>query len=301
MANALGTLSSALIVQESLAYARKILPALMAIGTDFSSTPVVKGQSIKTRIQGAATVNDFGTGPVDVTTTDVDLPITNMKEVHEKFTYAELSSTNRKLIQERAEPIGYAIASHIVQAYVSIFTKANGFVNETLEPLADVDDQTLIALREALTTRGVPGEKSVLLPSTAYSKLLAIDALRNASVNTNNDGTITDGVIRGKFGFKGILEYPDFPALDGGKTIGVALSKAAGLIAVRPPMNPEDAFAGDVKFPGRIGYVSDENGFTVMVNEWIKDDLSANIRMVFLYGVAKGDPKFAQVLATSAR
>src|SRR5437016_13192703 len=120
MPNTLGTLASAVILQQALDLVFTKRPLLSRISLDLSDDRVKLNQTVYSRIYSIPTVNNFGTGSSNRSDTDVPVTISNFKEIHHKFTVQELSSTDRNLVQESAEPIAVAIANHMVDAIAAV-------------------------------------------------------------------------------------------------------------------------------------------------------------------------------------
>jgi hypothetical protein len=282
MANVLGTLSSALIVQTALDMIPTERPALQAFTTDFSQDAVKKDQQILSRIIAPATVADFPATAQDRADVDVPVTIDQCKEIAFNFTYDELNQTDRDLVGETAQPIAEAIAEHFIGAVAGLWTPGN-FASSSTEAVADVDYQTFTALRKAVVKGG--SRFSIVNPDV-YEKCLNDTTIIDASKNPKQDA-IHSGVIRGVAGFD-IYEYDDLPSAN--NLIGFAGRKDSSLIASRAPLNPETVF-GPGAFPGVVNYVTNpETGLTVMVVEQIDAaSLDAKVRVIFQYGVAKGN------------
>jgi hypothetical protein len=289
MANSLGTLSASLILQEALALATKVHPALKSVVTDFSAEPAVKGQSVITRTLGKPTVNNFGSAATDAADTDVTVTLSNFKEVRYKFTAAEVASTNRDLIRERAMPMALAIGDYLALLISTALADNTNFSTEVVEALADVDYQTLTAAREAITgTLEAPlDNRYAAVKPAAFTKLLN-DNLCNRLYKADGADPIASGMLNQIAGFQQVAEWQSWPTTDNG--IGAFWHKSSLCVAVRPIANPE---AYGIKFPGNIGIVTNPDPtapFSVLAFESINNsDLSVETVMVFLAGVAKGN------------
>ena len=289
MANALGTLSSSLILQEALDLAVKVHPALTSVTTDFSAQPAKKGQSIISRTLGKPTVSNFGSSATDSADADVTVTLSNFKEVRYKFTAAEVASTNRNLIRERAMPMALAIGDYLAGIVATELALNTDFTTEVVEALADVDYQTLTSAREALTaTLEAPlNDRYAAVKPAAFTKLLN-DSLCNRQYKNTGDDPIASGRLNQIAGFQSVDEWQGWPTTDHG--IGAFWHKSAVCLAVRPIANPEEY---GIKFPGNIGIVTNSDPtapFSVLAFESINSsDLSVETVMVFLAGVAKGN------------
>lgn len=296
MANALGTLSSSLILQEALALAVKVHPAINSVVTDFSAVPAKKSQSIIARTLGKPTVNTFGSGATDAADADVTVTLSNFKEVRYKFTAAEVASTSRDLIRERAMPMALAIGDYLAGLVATQLALNTDFSTEVVEALADVDYETLTAAREALTaTLEAPaGGRYAAVKPAAYTKLLN-DPLCNRTQKLDGADPIATGQLAKIAGFESVAEWQGWPTTDSG--IGAFWHKSSAVLAVRPIANPEEY---GIKFPGNIGIVTNPDPtapFSVLAFESIDaSDLSVETVMVFLAGVAKGNNMCARLV-----
>lgn len=300
MANSLGTLSSDLILQESLDNPFKDIPWLKDISTDFSAKPILFGQTVLTRIQGVSSVQPFGSAPTAVDDLDVPVTLNGDNQVFENFTSEQLNSTNRNLIQERAEPISNAIGTYLAGQVAALVTPAN-YPNEAVVDANPATYNSLVLLRKVMKKRGIPGPYFMIPNSDIYAQFLEDLRLIANYISAGNSEAVSGGVLGAKAGFRNIQEYPDLPGAN--NLLGVALSRGALVLVVRPPENPEKVFGGGVTFPGgRISYVTNvRTGFTIAAAEFINQaDWSANVQMRFFSGQAVGNPIFLERLVSAA-
>lgn len=318
MANALGTLASALIIQRSLEMVFVRYPMLKQLSLDLSDSEVAYNQAITSRYQAVATVNDFGTGATDRADTSVAVTLNNFKEVHHAFTAIELASTTkRNLLDESARPIAEAIGAHILGAVAGnaspvqagIWTQGN-FSNEDTSfggasyAAAATTYAKVVTQRQALNVAGVPNVgRFMVVNSPIYSSLLTDTNVVQIQNNNRADGTIATGVLSNVAGFD-IYEWPNMPSTGAsvaGTKVGFCGVGQSTVFAGRVPKDPREVLPG-AGFPGNIGIVTDEgSGLSVMVNEWIDPStLKANVRCIFMYGVAVGHPTCGRVLRSTA-
>lgn len=306
MANTLGTLASALIVQRALALTFTKRPLLKRFSLDLTGGEVAKlGQVVTSRIKTVPTVTDFSQTPTDVNLTDVNVTIDKFKQVYVQFTPQQLASTDRDLVEEQAEPMAVAIANYLVDDAATLFSDANypdpgnGIPSgKTVCTVANTAYSTLVAIRKALVKRGVPEgfKKFGMVNSDVYEKLLN-DPLCNraAKVTEMGNDPISTGELTaagGIAGFEAISEFPGLPTTD--NMLGAFGSPDAVVLASRIPRDPRSVLPG-VNVPFNLGTVTDPgSGFTVMVQEWIGTDLAANVRLCFMHGRAKGNPNNLQ-------
>lgn len=298
MPNSFGTLSTGLILQRALELIFTKRPILNRLALDFSDERVDFGATITSRIKAVATVNNFGTGAVDRTDTDVPVTINQFKEVHHAFTIQELSSTKRDLVDESAEPFAVAIANHMVDSLAALWVAAN-FTNSTTVA-SGWNYNTLTTLRQALIGRGVPESQRFGAVSAAVYKSLLDDTTIVATQNNPNSGApIQEGVLTRVAGFD-VFEYPGLPTT--GNMVGFFGVKDSAVMALRLPKDADSiAGLGKIPFPGNTGVVREpRTGMSLMVDEWINPaDRKVNVRMAWMYGLAKGNGNNGQILKTA--
>lgn len=317
MANAFGTLATGLVIQRSLEMVFIKYPALKSLSLDLSTDEVDFGQAVSTRVQSIATVNDFGTGATDRADTNYPVTINQFKEVHHSITPQEYSGTKRNLIDESAAPIAEAIGSHILSAVfgnttgpvagimvAGTYTGTELNIGGANASVAAITYSGIVSARTALNNAGVPKEgRYMLLNGTAYGSVLSDSTIIEIQKNQNAGSAITDGVLPNVAGFT-IYEWPNLPLTGSATTnarIGFCGVPQASVFAGRLPKNPSSVIPG-ATFPGNIGVVTDMgSGLSVMVNEWIDPaTLKANVRCVFMYGIAAAHVTCGRVIRSNA-
>ena len=317
MANGLGTLASALIIQRGLEMVFVRYPMLKALSLDLSDEEVQYGQAINSRYQAIATVSDFGTGATDRADTNVSVTINAFKEVHHAFTPQEYSGSKRNLVDESAAPIAEAIGMHILGAVAGntspsvaglwvngTYTGAELNLGGANASTADISYADFVTMRTALNTAGVPKNgRFCVLNGVAYGSALNDSTIIEFMKNQNSGNVIQDGVLPGVAGFT-VYEWPNLPLTGSSVTnarIGFCGVPQSSIFAGRLPKDPSSVIPG-ASFPGNIGVVTDPgSGLSVMVNEWIDPaTLKANVRCVFMYGVAAGAVTCGRVIRASA-
>lgn len=292
--NSLGTLSGELILQRALTLCFLKRPALAMISMGFKELDgrvenALLGQNVKTRLRTEATVNDFGTGPSAVTTSDVTISLTGKKEIHHRFSLAEVNQTDRNLIDEQAEPIAVALANHIIDSVAALWTNAN-YSNKATVASAWSYVNTVLALKGKLDVAKCPDSNRFFTMSSAVELALLDDSLIVAALNNPmNANAIATGKLPATAGLQ-LAPYYALPD-NSENLVGFAGTPDASAYAARAPKNPEEALPG-AKFPGILNYVEDpRTGFRVMVNQWIDPDtLDINNRLVWFEGYAVGNP-----------
>lgn len=296
MANTLGTLASGVILTRALELVFTKRPILNSISLDLSLEEAKLNQTVRSRIFSVPAVANFPAAAQDKTDTDVSVTINQAKQIRHTFTNAELSSTDRNLVEESAEPIAVAIANHMVDALAALWTSGN-FTNATTEAVVDTDYETLTVLRQALTGRGAPDSRFAAVSAAVYKELLN-DPLCNRAAKQSGTDPIADGRLQNIAGFSEIFEYPDIPTA--GNLTGFAGSKDSLVLATRLPADPSKVLP-NATVPGSIGVITEpKTGLSVMVAEWIDmAALSADIMVVWQYGVAKGNANNGQRLVSA--
>jgi len=300
MSNQLGTLNSALILQEALSLVYTIRPELRSITLDLDPMGALQNQTVITRLKSIPTVVNATDSIPDVTTTDVPVTLSYDKKVGATFTAAQLNSTNRNLIREQAEPIARAMANYMVDAVAALWTTAN-FTNETVQ--ATPDYTTMVDLRKALVSRGIHGERYAAVSSDVYALLLEDPRMNRFYKSFLAPGTdpIEQGELIQTAGFARIFEYPAIPTAN--NMIGFAGTKESVILASRPPLDPREAFgAGGVPFPGNFEIITDEvTGMSAAAVEYIDPStLACTVYLKWIFGVAKGNTAAGQRLVSSA-
>lgn len=299
MSQSFGTLASAVVLQRALDLVNVKRPILGAISWDASDEACAYGQQIITHKLGVPTVEDFGTGAKDQADVDVPVTLNKFKEIHIALTPQEYSGTNRQLLNERSEAIALAIANHMVDAVAALWTATN-FTNSTAVSNSWDYDSVLMPIRSAMAGRGVPESGRFLVAnSTVYSSILADSMIVSTMNNPANAEAIRTGQLPEVAGFK-IAEYPGLPS-NSEYLIGFAGTRDAVIIASRVPRNPADLLNG-AAFPGNLQVVKNAaTGLSIMVNEWVDPaTLTANLRLIWMYGLAIGNANNAQRLVSQA-
>ena len=294
MANQLGTLSSTLIVQRALALVFVKRPVLKRFSLKLTADPVKLGQTVTTRLRTIPPVQPFGSAPSDVTTTDVPVVVNQFMQVMVSFTAAQLASTDRDLVQEQAEPLAVSVATYLVDTAAGLFSDANyGATNKMVTTVANTSYATLVAARKGLVKLGVPeqGEKFALVNADLYEKFLN-DPLcnRSSKVILNGNDPVSTGELtaaEGIAGFPSISEYPGLPTTN--NMLAAYGTPDAVALASGVPRDPRTVLP-NTSAPFSLGVIEDPgSGFAVMVQEFIGTDLSANVRLCWICGMAPGN------------
>lgn len=294
MGNSLGTLSSGLVVQTALGLVFNKFPQLGMIATDFSDQQLDFNQSLTTRIPSVPSVANFGAAATAHTTTDVAVTLDQHKQVMHTFTVAELSGTKRNLLQEAAEPIAVAIGKSMLDALSALWVVGNFTNKTTLANGWDYDH--LVGVRTTMNKRGVPDfGRFYIGNSDVYGSLLKDPTIVAAQNNPANANAIANGQLPTVAGMY-IAEFPDLPTT--GNMVAFSGTKDSCVIVSRVQKDPRETTSAP--YPGLYQVVKNtQSGLSVLVNEWIGTDNSVNVRISWMYGVAKGNVNNGQLIVTA--
>lgn len=293
MGNTLGTLATGVVLPQALDLIFTKRPLLSRISLGVSAERARKDQVVYTRTIGIPSVEDFGHAASE--TADVDVPVTldQHKQVKYTFTADEQNKSERQLVAEHAPAMAVAMANSMTDAIAALWTTTN-FTSETVATSPQYN--TLVDLRAAIAARnGMMDGAFCAVNAATYAALLKDELIVAADKNARSQA-INTGVISGVAGFD-VFEYPACPSTN--SLIGFAGLQNSCVLAMRPPANPEEIT--DARYPGILRYVTGPNtGVTVLATEDIGTDLSVSIRIIWLYGVAKGAVVNGQRLVSTA-
>ena len=293
MANALGTLAPSLVAQRTLDYLKEIFPPALRMFIGFSDAPVLLGQTITTRIPGSSAAYDASGGYSAPDLTDADRPVvaSNFKATSIAFTAAELSSTNRDLVNEHAAGAANELASDLIAQLCALFINANypTASQATEEDPADYDDDTLRAVRKKLNLRKATQLGRFGIVNSDVFEALSGDALVT-SIDSNSDAhddyKLAPMVLRGF----DIIEFPTLPA-NAIDLNGVFMSAGGVIGATGVPADSNAAGMFDeVPNVARVETVVDEATGLALLQRLHKT-ASGGIQMdlAWVFGFAKGN------------
>jgi hypothetical protein len=300
-ANSMGTLVGEIIAQRSLELLTIKLPLLDRIASDFSDQQVNFNQDVTTRIVGIPSVSDYnattGYGTNDSTTTDVTVTIDKHRSCQVAFGANELSGTSRRLFDEQAPAMQYAIGKDIIDAVYALILAANFTETATVEALATFDRTTVVAIAGALSDRGVPDMGRTLLLNGGYFDALFSDAAIINLASYQKADIITQGTMIPLHGFD-VIRASNLPTT--GNLTGFGFSKSALVVAGRLPNDYATALPGATG--GGITQVITEarTGFSVMLAQFVNHQLGKSFaRLAYMFGCATGQPKAGQLLTSA--
>jgi hypothetical protein len=187
----------------------------------------------------------------------------------------------------------------MADAVAALWTASN-FPNATTVASGWTYANTMVKLKSDLNARGVPRDGRFFVANSAvYDSMLTDQYVVSATVNPNNSGAIKSGQVPPLAGFAGVYEDADLPTT--GNMVGFAGTKDSVVLVNRVPRDPSKLFSG-VSFPGTYQVVTDANtGMSILLTAWQEPvKLELHYRLVWMYGIAKGNANNGQRLITAA-
>jgi len=305
-ANSLGSLAGNLILQRTLTLLKLRFPALFAITTDFSDSPISFGQTVMTRLRTVPTVQSYdpSAGGYDLaagassTTIDVPIVINAHQFVPISFNANELAETKRDLFGEQVEGAFYAIAKDFWDAIMALVTVAH-FPHETAIAATSVSRDTLQTVDEAFLARGVPPASRFAMLNGAAFHALGKDAsiVQLAAFQAEFKGLLTQNVLPPVAGFQP-YQVGNIPA--GENLIGFCGTPDCLAVAARLPNDYTQAM-GDVPATAIIEQITNpDTNFSMMLVKFLDHKAgSANWRAAYMRGQAVGQAPSLQRLVSS--
>lgn len=300
--NTPGTLVGELIMQQALELLTLEQPMIAALSTNFSDQSARMNQEINTRIVGipGTTAYNTSTGYSSENTvmTDVPVVINRHFSCQVEFGEEELAGTNRRLFDELAPAMAYAIGKEMIDYALSLVTTANYTETPTTEALIDFDRATVIAIAGALSDRGVPPtNRTLLLIGGYYDKLFSDETVVLLAANQRAD-LITGSRLIPLHDFN-VMRAPTLPST--GNLTGFGFSRSALVLAARVPSDYANVFPGVTG--GGISQIitNPQTGLSVHSVQFVDHILGkAYMRLASMYGAAKGQIKAGQILRSAA-
>lgn len=304
MSNTLGTLTPNLVAQRTLDYLKEMFPPALRMFFNFTSEPVLLGQTITSRIPGASAAYDATAGysAPGVTDTDVPVVINNFKATSIAFTAAEMSKTHRDLVNEHAAGAANKLGEDLMDVLFALFINANYPLASlrTNEDAVGYDDDTLIGIRKKLNLRKAPTLGRIgIVNSDAFAALLG--DTRVATLDTNPDAgsdySLSPMQLRRKRGFDAIVEYPQMPA-NAISLNGVFLAPGAvvGATGVPADSNAEGMFP-QAPNVAAVEYVTDpDTGISLIQRLHKTSNGGIQMDLAWLFGFAKGNTNCAELV-----
>jgi hypothetical protein len=300
--NTLGTLAGEIVTQRALELLTLNLPILNRISTDFSPEGAVFNKAIVSRVVGIPGTSDYSTSTGYATentlTTDVSVTISEHKSCQVSFNANELAATSRRLFDELAPAMQYAIGKVVCDALYAEITAAQFTETPIDEALVDFDRQTVIAIGGALSDDGNPEMGRTLLLNGAYfDKLFSDSAIVSLATFQQRD-LITQAQMIPVHGFD-VIRAANFPsALN---VVGFGMTKSALVLATRLPNDYSQALPGATG-GGIVSTITEpRTGLSLMLTQFVDHQLgAAYARVAIMYGTAPGQVKAGVVVRSAA-
>lgn len=300
--NTLGTLAGEIVTQRTLELLTLEQPQISALSTDFSMEAANFNQDVTSRIVGIPGTTAYNTSTGYATentvTTDVTVTIDTHKSCQVSFNAQELASTSRRLFDELAPAMAYAIGKDIIDKALALITTANFASTPTDEALIDFDRETVIAIGGALSDRGVPQTgRSLLLTGSYYDKLFSDQTIALLGAQQRQD-LITGMSMVPIYGFS-ILRSPTLPST--GNLTGFGFSKSAIVVSARVPNDYASVLPGATGGGTSQIITNPQSGLSVQLVQFVDHQLGmAFARMAYMFGAALGQANSGQILRSSA-
>lgn len=292
MANNLGTLTPSLVAQRTLDFLKEMFPPVLRLFINFTNQPVLYNGTITSRIPGATAAYSAvaGYAPPDVTDVDVPVVVNQFKAASVAFTSAQMSSTNRDLVNEHAAGLANSLGADLLDVLCALFVNAN-FANNTPEDAVNYDDATLRAIRKELNGRKAPNFGRVGIVNSDAFEALSGDSLVttiDSNRNAHDDYQLAPMILRAR-GFE-IIEYPQLPANAQGLN-GFFMAPGALVGATGIPMDANMPGLWDsVPNVAAVTPVTDEDtGITLLQRLHKNKDGGIQMDVAWMFGFAKGN------------
>lgn len=306
-ANTLGTVAAGIVVQRALDLLKLSFPVLGRISTNFSSENASYGEAITTRLVGVPAVGtyhvDNGYVSQAAVLTDVAVTINAHQFCQVEFNANEIGGTRRLLFGEQDEAMHYAMGKDLVDAIYALFIAANYTETPTIEDVVNFARSTIIQLGIDMNTTSAgrnanTGTRTALLSSAYYGKLAEDITVISPLYNSQGGGTVGSGVLPMVHGFLPV-EAPNLPTT--GNLVGVGLRADAVAMAVRPANDYAGSQPG-LPATGVVEQVTNpDTGLTVTLTRFVNHQLGKSyMRIAWMRGVAKGNPKAGQLILSAA-
>ena len=299
-ANSLGTLAPELSVQRSLSLLKHRYPFLFSITTDFSEENAAYGQTIKTRLRGALTANEFvagtGYGGNDASTPDVSITINKNYGVPVKFNVNELAATNRDLFGEQAEAQHNALATTVVDALLALITAGN-FSKVSASKLSLFTRTVVTGLAKEQNKDKVTTLGRFLLLNPDFFEKLGQDSTIMQLAAFRNPEFITEYRLPPVGGYQP-FEAATLPST--GSLAGFAGTPETLALATRVPNDYSKAVPGASN--GIVSVVKNiDTGISVQLVQYVDHSLAeAGARTSLMFGVAVGNAATGRRLTQTA-
>lgn len=274
-------------------YLKEMFPPALRLFVQFTDQRVLLNQSITTRIPGAAAAYDASSGYTsqDVTDTDKSVTVSNFYATSIKFTVAEMSKTNRDLVEEHAAAAANNLGAQLMDHLFGTILAA-AFSNTFVEAVANWDDDTLRNARKRFANRKVPPFGRIgICNADAYEALTGDSVVLTADTNPQAREMFEFGPTRHRQRGFDMFEYAQLPT-NSENLCGVFMAPGALIGAVGIPADAnEDGFWDDAPKNALVRPQTDpDTGITLLERRTRNADGSAQLDLAWIYGFAAGDP-----------
>lgn len=293
--NSLGSLVGNIISQRALALLEELYPWLRSVTTDFSAESAAYNQSILTRTLTVPSATNYDTTngytDSDAVGTDVTVTLDKHKAVQLSFTANDMAGTNRRLIEEQAQAMQYAIGKTLADAIGALILNAN-FVNKTTATNAAFCRSNVVDMIVALNGRKAPQmSRSVVLNPTLYGNLLKDTGIVNVALIESWQAA-TGGRAPNIAGAQ-VFQWVDLPT-NSENLSGFALTPDALVLAARLPN--DYATGSNTPVTAAMEVVTNPNtGLSVQLTRFVDHKAGkAYGRAAWIFGAAKGQASSLQ-------
>lgn len=277
---------------------------LESVATDFSEEAVLLNQTVTSRVVTPPAVQDFtsiaagGSGYVSTAAATVDVPviINKHKFVSLSFSDTEIASTRRNLIDEQIAASAYSLGRQAAIDLFALATPTNFPDNVSVTAAANVDRNTVLAVRAKLNQAGASEDNRFGVIESATMQSLGADPTIVSRFYYNQEPDFKGGHIEGLAGFDDIFEYTELNSAN--NLLGFFGAKQALVFASRVPADPTELVPGGLPLPGKIENVVDpDSGMGLQMRYWYDfREGSLNMVLTWMYGVALGVAGHAALL-----
>jgi hypothetical protein len=299
-ANSLGALVGNLISLRALDLLAELYPWLKSVTTDFSAESADYGQTIITRTLTVPAATDYNTttgyADSDANSANVSVNISAHKAVQISFNANEMAGTKRRLIEEHAQSMQYAIGKTLADAVGALILNAT-FTGNTATASANMSRNNVVDMVVALNGRKAPQlNRSVVLNATYYGQLMKDASLVSLAL-TQAWGAATSGKVPEVAGAQ-IYQWVDLPNNSENLT-GFACTPDALVVATRLPNDyamqdgvPQTAVQEVVTNP--------HTGMSVQLTRFVDHKLGKSYaRAAWMLGAAAGQTASLQRLKSA--
>jgi hypothetical protein len=203
MPNVLGIYDPVFYANEALIALEKNLGLAGRVYRGVDKSPQQRGSIISIRRPGVFTAENAPSTAQDIETGNVDVTLSNWKEVKFKLTDKELSFTGEDIIREHIRPATYALANKIDTDLASLYAFVPWYHDQAGAAIAWAD---ITATRKVMRNNQVPLEDDqnmhFMLDGTAEAGVLSLAEWTRADASGTNES-----LMRGSLGRRLGMEF----------------------------------------------------------------------------------------------